>query len=242
MKQIYKRTIERFVKTKNKIIRAEIKSINEYYLNKNRRQNAVTILEIGPGERDLYKERYSRDDISIELTLIDANSNLIKKSTVKKLNTKIIKGVVPSDLSKFKDKSFDLVVCSHVIEHLSKENGYVLMYELDRLTKFTSLISTPNGFSWQTPIDSKGKVDWYNAHLSSWTPSELKKCGYTDQFGEVGPKFVFGPGAAARFKLNYLLNLLLGVGYPLFQRFPNITYAFSAIKRHSQSSNDYLRQ
>jgi 2-polyprenyl-3-methyl-5-hydroxy-6-metoxy-1,4-benzoquinol methylase len=242
MRDIYKRIIGHFVITKNKVIQAELRLINQFYLDRNKTKSLVRVLEIGPGERNLYKERYNIDNISINLTLIDANSNLISKSISKKLNTKILKGIVPSDLSKFRDKTFDVVVCSHVIEHLSKEEGYVLMYELDRITKFVSLISTPNGFSWQTPINSRGKVDWYNAHLSAWTPRELKACGYVEQFGEVGPKIVFGPGAAAKIKFNYLSGILLGAFYPLFQRFPNTTFAFSAIKRHSPTSNDYLRR
>jgi len=241
MKEIYKRIIGHFIITKNKVVRAEIKSINHFYLNKNNRKSVIKVLEIGPGERDLYGDRYNIDNISINLTMIDANFKLNKKPHVKKIVTKIFQGIVPADLSKLSDKSFDLVVCSHVIEHLSKENGYVLMYELDRITKFMSLISTPNGFSWQTPIDSRGKVDWYNAHLSAWTPRELKNCGYIEQFGEVGPKFLFGPGAAAKIRINYLTGILLGAGYPIFQRFPNFTFAFSAIKRHSPTSNDYLR-
>jgi len=240
MLKSYRRTISRLVKTKNKVIQSEIELINQSNLDKSKK-NVVRVLEIGPGERNLYTNRYDLGNIPIHLTLLDANSKLIKKPSSININTKIVKGIVPSDLSKFKDKSFDLVVCSHVIEHLSKENGYLLMYELDRLTKFVSLISTPNGFSWQTPIDSSGKVDWYNAHFSAWTPRELKQCGYLEQFGEVGPKFVFGPGAAAKFKISSLTGILLGATYPIFQRFPKITYAFSAVKRHSQTSNDYLR-
>lgn len=242
IKQIYLNLIANFILTKNKVIRKELESINQIFLDKKIAKVTLQVLEIGPGERNLYSDRYNFENISINLTLIDANSDLISKSISKKLNTRIFKGVVPSDLSKFKDKDFDLVVCSHVIEHLSKEDGYILMYELDRITKFVSLISTPNGFSWQTPIDSRNQVDWYNAHLSSWTPRELKECGYFEQFGEVGPKSVFGPGAAAKFTINNFIGMLLGILYPLFQRFPNFMYAFSALKRHRIDSNDYLRK
>lgn len=91
-------------------------------------------------------------------------------------------------------------------------------------------------------LESINQVDWYNAHLSSWTPHELKECGYFEQFGEVGPKSVFGPGAAAKFKINNFLGMSLGILYPLFQRFPNFMYAFSALKRHRIDSNDYLRK
>lgn len=242
IKKFFLNIIANFVLSKNKVIRRELESINQIFLDKMITKVTLQVLEIGPGERNLYSDRYNIENISINLTLIDANSDLISKSISKKLNTRIFKGVVPQDLSKFKDKTFDLVVCSHVIEHLSKEDGYILMYELDRITKFVSLISTPNGFSWQTPIDSRNQVDWYNAHLSAWTPRELKECGYLEQFGEVGPRVVFGPGAAAKFKFNKLIEMSLGTLYPLFQRFPNFMYAFTALKKHSQTSNDWLRE
>lgn len=241
IKQIYFNLIKKLILTKTKVIRRELESINQYYLDKNKNKITLQVLEIGPGERNLYNDRYNIENTTINLTLIDANSDYIPKSISKKFKTRIFNGVVPSDLSKFGDKNFDLVVCSHVIEHLSKEEGYILLYELDRITKFVSLISTPNGFSWQTPIDSRNQFDWYNAHLSSWIPRELKECGYFEQFGEVGPKIVFGPGAAAKFSINHLIGLSLGILYPLFQRFPNFMYAFSALKRHKIDSNDYLR-
>lgn len=230
-----------FVKTKNKIIQAQLESISNILRAQDINSNVVTVLEIGPGEKDLYTDRYIIKDVNVELTLFEANPKSISKSISKQLKTRIVQGVAPLDLSKFSDKEFDVVICSHVIEHLPKEKGYILMYELDRITRFTSLISTPNGFSWQTPLNASMELDWYNAHLSAWTPKELKECGYITQFGEVGPKILFGPGAAARFKFNYFGRFLLGVFYPLIQKFPNQTYAFSAVKRHSPTSNDYLR-
>jgi hypothetical protein len=106
------------------------------------------------------------------------------------------------------------------------------MYELGRITKYVSMISTPNGFSWQTPIDKNEQYDPFNAHLSGWTPSELKKCGYLEQFGKVGPKLVFGPGAQSKFHLPRFVQVILGACYPIFQRFPNFCFSFTAIKRH----------
>ena len=97
MKEIYKRIIGHFIITKNKVIRAEIKSINHFYLNKNNRKSVIKVLEIGPGERDLYGDRYNIDNISINLTMIDANFKLNKKPHVKKIVTKIFQGIVPAD-------------------------------------------------------------------------------------------------------------------------------------------------
>jgi hypothetical protein len=240
IKRNFSRFLSHFVITKNKVIRSEIKSINEI-LTAQGKDSIVRVLEIGPGQNNFYSERYSFKDINVHLTLLEANSINISGSISKRFKTRIVQGIAPFDLSKFGDKKFDVVICSHVIEHLPKDKGYVLLYELDRITKFISLISTPNGFSWQTPLDATMQRDWYNAHLSAWTPRELKYCGYKKQFGEVGPKILFGPGAATRFNFNYFGRLLLGVIYPIIQRFPGLSYAFSAVKKHSPTSKDYLR-
>jgi len=201
----------------------------------------VSVLEIGPGERNLFNLRYVNSKFKVNLSLIDAVPNLISSSIPKSLNSKIYKGVVPKDLKQFQDKSFEIVICSHVIEHLKKEDGYLLMYELDRITKYVSVISTPNGFAWQTPLDKNGKNDPFNAHVSGWTPKELKQCGYLEQFGEVGPKLIFGPGAASKFNQSRTVAIILGIMYPIFQLFPNFCFAFTSIKRHKINSNDYLR-
>lgn len=226
--------------SKNKVISKELAVIGN--LKKSQGGNfAVDVLEIGPGNRNLEHLRYGSNSFKVNLTLIDANPIRVTKSTSKNLKIKLVRGTVPKVLRQFKDKSFDLVVLSHVIEHLKKEEGYILMYELDRITKFVSLISTPNGFSWQTPIDKDKKRDQFNAHLSGWTPRELNQCGYYEQFGEVGPKLVFGPGAGSKFHLPRFFQQILGACYPLFQRIPNFCFAFTAIKRHRFDSNDFLR-
>jgi ubiquinone/menaquinone biosynthesis C-methylase UbiE len=42
----------------------------------------------------------------------------------------------------FKDDSFDYVLCSEVIEHLSKQSGRRLLAEIDRVCKGRAIITT----------------------------------------------------------------------------------------------------
>ena len=232
--------ISSLAKSKTKIINKELSLINSKKISLGSNL-PVDVLEIGPGERNFFNLRYVNSKFKVNLSLIDAVPNAISSSIPKSLNSKIYKGVVPKDLKQFQDKSFDIVICSHVIEHLKKEEGYLLMYELDRITKYVSVLSTPNGFTWQTPLDKNAKNDPFNAHLSGWSPKELKQCGYFEQFGEVGPKLIFGPGAVSKFHQSRLVKVILGIMYPIFQLFPNFCFAFTSIKRHKPNSNDYLR-
>jgi len=129
-------------------------------------------------------------------------------------------------LSIFKTYEFDLVICSHVIEHLTESQGNLLLYEIDRLAKYSSTITTPNGFAWHPP----GKDNPYNPHLSAWKPKELKKLNWNLILGSVEPKYFFGPSTKPIPTSRTLLRIHR-ILYLVFQRFPNFYWAFSAIKR-----------
>jgi hypothetical protein len=75
-------------------------------------------------------------------------------------------------------------VAFDLIEHLSREDGYKLLYEVDRISAFASLIFTPNGFVWQPPTEKNS----FDAHLSGWTPSEFRRMGWSKLKGHGGSK------------------------------------------------------
>lgn len=66
----------------------------------------------------------------------------------------------------FKDKEFDVVLFTEVIEHLTKNQGYKVLKELERVGK-TVIVSTP---AIQFPEDSH--------HISLWTAKDFKKIGF----------------------------------------------------------------
>ena len=129
-------------------------------------------------------------------------------------------GVAPEALARYEKDAFDLIVCSHVIEHLPKAEGYKLIYELDRLSKFSTIIASPNGYSFQRPVDDFGNSDMFNMHISGWTPRELRDCMYQRIYGERGPKIIFKRGRGKYFMKNKIQWILLSIMLPLFQKFP----------------------
>lgn len=79
----------------------------------------------------------------------------------------------------FLDKSFDVVMCFDVIEHLKDYDGRTLIAECERIARKAVCIETPNGYIPQdTDITGLGG-DEYQTHRSAWYPADFKQRGYT---------------------------------------------------------------
>ncbi len=85
----------------------------------------------------------------------------------------------------FEDKSFDAVVLSDVLEHLTKEEGQILLQRMERWARKKVIVFTPNGFVPQEEYDSNPFME----HKSGWDVNEFKKTGYR-VFGVRGFKFL----------------------------------------------------
>ena len=72
------------------------------------------------------------------------------------------------------DKSVDACVCLDVIEHLTKENGFLLLDRLERIARKRVIIATPNGFVPQPPTPDNP----FQEHISGWDPEEMRARGY----------------------------------------------------------------
>lgn len=91
----------------------------------------------------------------------------------------------------FENKSFDVVLCKEVIEHLKKNEAFELIKKMEDISKRKVIITTPVGKYEQHEYDNNP----YQKHNSTWEPSELKKLGFTIRgvglrglFGESGVK------------------------------------------------------
>lgn len=85
----------------------------------------------------------------------------------------------------FEPKSFDVVVLSDVLEHLTKEEGAGLLRRMERWAKKKVIVFTPNGFVPQEEYDSNPFME----HKSGWLVNEFKEMGYR-VFGVRGFKFM----------------------------------------------------
>lgn len=84
--------------------------------------------------------------------------------------------LIRQDINKltFPDKSFDIVICNHVIEHLKKEDGLKLLKCFEKIARKKIIVVTPIGFLEQDERDDNK----HQRHLSSWVPHDFSKLGY----------------------------------------------------------------
>ncbi len=78
----------------------------------------------------------------------------------------------------FRDKQIDAVVSVEVLEHLTKEQGFTFLNEVERVCRGIVALSTPIGFKSRHESDDN---PWMK-HRSSWSPQELKNMGYSVRF------------------------------------------------------------
>jgi len=95
---------------------------------------------------------------------------------------------------KFETNSFDCVLASDLIEHLTKEDGLKLIDMMEKIAKNKIIIFTPNGFLSQGEYDNNP----WQIHKSGWTVKEMKEKGY-EVIGIDGWKPLRGEYASLRF-------------------------------------------
>lgn len=74
----------------------------------------------------------------------------------------------------FQKKSFDIVLCMEVLEHLDKEEGTLLLQSLEEIARRQVIVTTPVGLYKQDTFDGNP----YQKHKAIWSPTELKNLGY----------------------------------------------------------------
>lgn len=130
----------------------------------------VTILDVGTGTGGPMEIINSKK--KFKATGIDIYMKYLEVCRAKGIYKKLIEQDVR--FLKIKDKSYDVVICSHVVEHLTKKEGLALIQKLERIAKKRVVIAVPVGHLHQEAYDDNE----HQKHKSQWYPNDLRKMGY----------------------------------------------------------------
>lgn len=187
--------------------------------------NSKTVLDIGCGDGELMvKVNY---DKKYEVTGVDLYRPYLNKAK----KTGVYKKIVLSDLKKlkFKQKSFDVVLASQVIEHINKKDGLKMISAMEKIARDKVIIATPNGFVPFEPFENKDDNP-LQVHKSGWGIEEMKKLGYK-VYGQ-GSNFIYR-STGLLYKFRKLKNLLVVISYllsPIVYFCPSSSFIIIAIK------------
>ena len=164
--------------------------------------DGLKILDLGAGEGFWgWKIRIKLEGIPL-LVGVDIDGERVKK--VKKLN--IYDYFFENDariyVKTIEDNYFDITIFSHVIEHLSKDDGYEILDQLKRITKKLLLIPYPDGDWLSKGYDEKSRA-YHNLHNSIWREKDFRKLGFNTR--------VFRFSAKAGRVVSYFERFYLGI-------------------------------
>ena len=138
-----------------------------------------TLLEVGCGSRSPIR-RFSRN---LQYSVgIDCYAPVIIESRRAAIHNeyKILDALEIGEV--FAKKSFDCVLASDLIEHLSKEDGLKLIAMMEAIARKKVIIFTPNGFLPQNEYAGNE----FQAHLSGWEVDEMKNKGFVSSESTAG--------------------------------------------------------
>ena len=205
------------------LIAKEIEQLSKRYGRK------IKVVDLGCGSAEYWKFgplKKVLDNNILELTLVDASDTFSKMKNVFGSNVTMHAGLIPEVLEDFSENFFDVSLACDLIEHFPQHIGLNFLYEVDRVTSLSSIIFTPNGLLWQPPSENNP----WNAHLSGWSPGELRSLGWTKTFGSYGLKKSYGPYGFRKNRFNKFSFAVHLLSLPVIKKYPRLAFSFLAIK------------
>lgn len=183
--------------------------------------NSRTLLDLGCGYPSPIKSFSTR----LNSVGVDLFEPYIEKSRAEKIHNEYRKINVLDAGSEFEEKSFDCVLASDLIEHLTKEDGEKLIHIMEDLAMKKVVIFTPNGFLYQPAQDGNE----YQRHLSGWSVEEMKDRGYK-VIGINGWKPLRKEFAEIRFRPAFLWTIISNLTQIIVKYFPKQAFAILCVK------------
>ena len=156
----FKYNLLKLVCKNNTLANFQLNEIIYRYLNKN---STLTILDIGAGLCNYYPE--SVKDSKHKYIAYDLSKDM--KKNLEARGILIFQADINKDKLKLEDKSIDLIICSHLIEHL--QNPTNLINEIERLLSNSGVLLI------KTPDIRSVKWNFYNdfTHITPYSQTSL---------------------------------------------------------------------
>lgn len=154
---------------------------------------------------------------------VEVFSEYLNKSKEKGIHDEYIQEDILS--VQFPPRSYDLVLCSEIIEHLDKQDGFTLLENAERWAAKKVIIATPNGYLQQEEYDDNP----LQIHKSGWTVDEFEKRGYVVR-GIGGLKALKGERGEIKYKPYFLWRIVSDLSQKLVYFFPRIAFQLFAVK------------
>jgi hypothetical protein len=141
-------------------------------------KDALTLLDVGGGTGSTMKIIHACNPnyytINIDVSIVD-----LKESKKRNSHNDCVLG----DVRKlpFRARSFDIVLVSNILEHLSKPDGLVLLQNLEAIAGKQITVAVPHDAGLYSSPDPENP---HQAHVSKWSSSDFLGTGYqTRRFG-----------------------------------------------------------
>jgi hypothetical protein len=185
--------------------------------------DSLTVLDLGAGNGNYWRTGKLGELVSIKnirVTCLDINYKKNENG-----NIVYITGNVPASLDLFTENSFNLVIAFDLLEHLTKSDGYLTLYGMQRICSNACVAFTPNGFSWQPPSDNNK----FNAHISSYTVQDFKSFGFKKIHGMVSLKQLIGPYSLPKNNTTRVRREIIALFGILVFKLPNLGYSIFTV-------------
>jgi predicted TPR repeat methyltransferase len=144
----------------------------DYYVELEKAVNGCkTLLDLGCGTNSPIKYFSKKPTFCVGVDIFQSS---IEESKKENIHNEYHCMNVLDIANKFKTNSFDCVLASDLIEHLTKKEGFNLLDLMEKTARKKVIIFTPNGFFLKHEFHGNP----WQIHKSAWTANELKKEGF----------------------------------------------------------------
>ena len=170
------------------------------------------VLDIGCGRNSAIQ--YCNIHFSVGVEIFESD---LKESKKKRIHNQYIL----ADITKieFEPESFDAVVALSVLEHLSIEDGLILIEKMKKWTRKKIIIYTPNGYVFQDGYNH----NTHQNHKSGWSVEQLEKAGFK-VLGCSGWKQLKGYKGSIKYKPRLFWIIISDITQKIIYRYPKSAF------------------